>query len=123
MQYRTHQFPNAVSEATRLVTELVIAKRGPSGGTDAAIRTVAKDCQITRAQVRRLFQPSRRPKEVGLGLWLRICTAYRRYLEREIGRLEQDLRRVEALGNIDPRTADALANEAEALIARIKQHL
>ena len=123
MEYGRNQFQYGVREATRLVTELVNAKRGTSGGTHAAIRTVSVECNITAAQVRRLLQPSRRPKDVGLGIWLRITHAYRRYLLRQIAALEQELRVMEALGNVDPRTAGDLAAEAEALRRRIKKHL
>lgn len=123
MEYESSQFKDGVGEAIRLVTELVIAKRGQCGGTQAAIRTVAKDCSISAADVRRLMHPSRRPKDVRLGLWLRLSAAYRRYLAREISRLEHEVRALESLGNIDPRTAEDLACEAQAVIRRIKQHL
>lgn len=123
MEYRRNQFQYGVAEAIRLVTELVNARRTTSGGTHAAIRTVATDCNITAAQVRRLLQPSRRPKDVGISVWLRITNAYRRYLLRQIAELEQELRVMAALGNVDPRTAGDLAAEAEALRRRIKKHL
>lgn len=123
MAYQSNQFQSGVSEAIRRVTELVLSKRVTSGGTNEAIRTVARDCNISAAQVRRLFQPSRYPKDIGVGLWLRIAGAYRRYLLHEIGKLEAELRRVEAMGNIDPGTVQDLAAETEALVRRIKQHL
>ena len=123
MEYQSSQFVNPVTHAITLITQLVLEKRSRCGGTNAAIRTVAQDCQISTAQVRRLFQPSRHPKEIGAGLWLRISSAYRRHLQREIARLEADLRRLYALGNIDPGTVQDLRVEAEALIARLKQHL
>lgn len=78
MEYESGQFGDGVSEAVRLVTELVIAKRGQCGGTQKAIRTVARDCSIS--------------------------AAYRRYLVNNLALLEADLRRLDAMGNIDPGT-------------------
>jgi hypothetical protein len=125
MEYPSNQMQYGVVEASRLVTELVLAHRNnqTAGTTNEAIRRVARECSISPAQVRRLYQPSRAPKDVGVGVWHRIYAAYRRYLERQLRGLEQYLRRMDALGDLDPGTAADLATEAENLIRRIKHHL
>lgn len=124
MRYEANQISDAgVRQASRLVTEMIQARRGHAGGTDAAIRSIARDCRVTPAQVRRYFQPSRRPKDIGLGLWGRLWAGYVRYLETRIASLEQNLLRLRARGDIDPRACEDLAAEAEALIGRIRQHL
>lgn len=123
MAYRQNQFQYDVGEAVSIVSALVLAKRGPSGGTDAAIRTVAQDCKVSKADIRRLFQPSRRPKDVRHGLWLRITSAYRRYIEAELQRLERAKFLLDALDHGDPAARAELAIEAENLARRIRQHL
>lgn len=112
-----------VEAAIRLTTELVELKRGPAGGTQAAIRSVAGECRLSPAIIRKFVQPSRRPKDVGLAVWDRLWRSYAQYLRREIARLENDIRRIEALGNADRRAAQHLVDEAEALVRRIKSYL
>lgn len=123
MAYLSNSNQYGVITAIGLVTELVLARRGTSGGTNAAIRTVARDCNISPAQVRRLFQPSRRPKQVGYDIWLRICRGYRGYIERELQRLESSRRILDTLDEYDPAARAKLAAEAENLARRIRQHL
>lgn len=124
MTYQGNQFPNGVGEAVSFVKDMVHAKRETCGeDTRAAIEAVARDCRVSPATVRKFIHPSRHPKDVGVGVWGQIWRAYRQFLLGQIERLEQDLRRVESLGNIDPGTAQDLRVEAEALIARLKQNL
>lgn len=123
MKYELDQFRSGVDQATGLVTELVLAKRGQSGGTQQAIRKVAHDCRVSPATVRKYFQPSRRPKDIPLGVWQRLWHGYRCHIERQLAQLETDLARIEALGGAGDSAGQHLVDEAEALVSRIKTHL
>lgn len=113
-----------VDEAITRVTLLVNSRRGRDGTTkQQAFRQVATESHLSSAEVRKLYQPSRRPKQIGLGVWHAISGAYFRFLRHEISKLEAEINRVEALDGLDLRTRDDLVGKAQALIARITQSL
>lgn len=111
--------PDDVAAAIAVVTELVVAKRGQFG-TKEAINAIARDARLSATVVRRLFQPSRHPKDVGMRVWRGLRAAYLKYLRLRIHELQARVRRLEALGHCDDGTRAALVDEAEALVRRVK---
>lgn len=88
--------------------------------TDAdTVRAIARRSHLTVAEIRQLLQPSRRPKDVRLGVWGRLLGAYRRHLERELAALNAEIIRLEAL-DPDERAVAALLDKAKALVSEIE---
>lgn len=115
---------SGVDEAIRLATELVrLTKRGQQGGTARAIEEVARYASVTESDIRRLVQPSRRPKIVSLDLWGHLWGAYLAYLERELRRLEAEVARVQALGPAHHGPLTDLERRTTILIAQIRANL
>ncbi len=125
--YELNQFSDmrssAVDQAIGLVTQLVFSRRGQLGGTDAAIRKIARDCRLSPWQVKRFFQPSRRPKDVTVGVWHTLWRGYAAYLESELAKMEEQLHRAQAVGNADLSQCADLAAEVEALKSRLRETL
>ena len=111
-----------VISAIAVVKELVTSKRGQCG-TQAAIRTIARDSKVPASVVRRLYHPSRYPKDIGLRVWRGLRDAYLRYLRQQIRDIETKIRCIEAADHLDAGTREALVDEAQALIARVRSAL
>ena len=122
---KMNQFSNTsgVDEAIKCVTILVNARRDRGGKKAQIFKQVASEAKVGTTEIRNLYQPSRRPKEVGHGVWRRIRNAYCNYLRTELSKLETEIARVEALDHLDRRTRADLVGKAEALITRIKNTL
>jgi hypothetical protein len=129
MAYKTNQFSDAarlaaddVSRAVALVTELVTAKRGQCG-TNEAIRNIAREGKLPASIIRRLFHPSRHPKDIGVRVWRGIRAAYLKHLRQQIRELELKIIRLEASDHVDDGVRDALVDDAKSLIRRIRKTL
>lgn len=114
---------SGVDEAISFVTILVNARRECGGNKAQIFKQVASEAKVGASEIRNLYQPSRRPKIVGHGVWLRIHDRYCAFLRCELAKLETEIARVEALDNLDHGTRADLVGKAEALITRINQSL
>lgn len=114
------QFLNAVDRAVSVATAMVSLNRGRHATEQAAVSATASQSGLPASVVRRLVQPSRRPKAIAVHIWERLQSGYIRLLRRQLGELENEIRRVEALGPSD-RAVQDLLDEATALQDRIRQ--
>lgn len=114
---------SGVDEAISFVTILVNARRERGGEKAQIFKQIAAEARVGSTEIRNLYQPSRRPKEVGHGVWRRIRCAYYAYLRTQIRLLETEIARVEALDLLDRSARADLVGKAETLIARINQSL
>jgi hypothetical protein len=124
MVYELNQLSDEVAAAAALVKELVIArlKRGQCG-IPRAISHVARDARLSAGVVRRLWHPSRRPKDIGIGIVQRLRDAESRFLKAQIVELERRVALVEQSHGADSAAREHLVGEAQALICRIKKSI
>ena len=114
---------SGVDEAISFVTILVDARRGRGGNKTQIFKQVAAEAKVRATEIRNLYQPSRRPKEVGHGVWRRIHDRYCAFLRVKLAELENEIARVEALDRLDCSTRADLVGKAQALITLINQSL
>lgn len=114
---------SGVDEAISFVTILVNAKRGCGGKKTQIFKQIAAEAKVGASEIRKLYQPSRRPKDIGYGVWQRIAARYRSFLRAELGKLETEIARVEALNLLDDSARADLVGKAEALVSRINTSL
>lgn len=110
---------SGVERATELVKAFFQAARGRHENDDETVRDIAQRARISPAEVRKYLQPSRRPKDVSLGVWSRLAGAYCRYLRQQLGALELEISRIEGLDPHDRALRDLL-DDAEGLVRKIK---
>ena len=110
---------SGVDRATELVKAFFQASRGRHENDDQTVRAIANRANVTPATVRKYLQPSRRPKDVSLGVWTRLVDAYRRFLRQQITALELEVSRLESLGASD-RAILALLDDAKDLVRNIE---
>lgn len=114
--------PSGVDRACQIARNLFNHARG-NHETDAdAINAIAHQSRLTPAALRRFLQPSRKPKDVSLGVWGRLVGAYRRYLQRELAELQLEIDR---LAHLDPDDGALLSllSETESLQRQIRDAL
>lgn len=122
MPHTTHHFedtPSGVERACQIARQLFNHARGNYDTDQQTVDAVARHARLSPATVRRFIQPSRRPKDVSLGVWGRLLGAYRRYLERELASLEDEIDRLRFL-DPDDRAIQDLLHQAEALVSEIE---
>ena len=88
----------AVEQAASIATNLVAVCRGNHGTTQSAVRLAASRTGVTEVAIRKLVQPSRKPKSVSVDLWSRLIDGYSAHLHGELSRIEAELARLKALG-------------------------
>lgn len=117
-EYEFSHRPTGVERACQIAKNFFQHARGHHDTDAATVRTIARRAHLTPAEVRQFLQPSRRPKDVRLGVWQRLVGAYRRYLERELAALQDEIDR---LADLDPddRALLDLLHEAENLERKI----
>ena len=118
-QYRNLHGPTSVERACDITKNLFNAARGNHATDTETVNAIARQAQLSPAAVRRFLQPSRRPKDVSLGVWGKLLAAYRRYLARQLAAIKLEIVRVEALDPDDGAILDLL-DEAKNLVARIE---
>lgn len=108
-----------VERACEIAKQLITSARGQYDTEEQCLDAVARRAKLTPSKLRQLIQPSRRPKEVGLTVWTRLCAAYRRQLERQLHQLEDEIAR---LDDLDPDDAAVvrLLHDAENLAGKIR---
>lgn len=114
-----HHPPSTVERACDIARSLFNHARGHHDTDAATVRTIARRAHLTPAEVRRLLQPSRRPKDVRLGVWQRLLGAYRAYLQRELVDLQNEIARLDHLEPDDAALQDLL-HQARALCREIE---
>jgi hypothetical protein len=122
MAYQLNRKMNArgsVEEACLFVEQWTGREAVKSGGKHAAVKTVASECRVPFAFIRKLLQPSRRPKTIATASWMRLHDGYLRYCRAQISALEKEIARVEALDPVDHDAARALVDHAKALVDRL----
>lgn len=110
---------SGVERATELVQAFFQASRGRHENDDQTVRDIAQRARISPAEVRKFLQPSRRPKDVSLGVWSRLFGAYSRYLRQQLHALEIEIARLDGLDPHDRALRDLL-DDAEGLVRKIK---
>lgn len=120
--FQYHPSASSVDRACQIAKQLFQHSRGNHDTDAATVRTIARRAQLTPAEIRQLLQPSRRPKDVRLGVWQRLVTAYRRFLARELAALEDEIARLEHLEPDDAALQDLL-RKARALCGEIETAL
>lgn len=110
--------PSAVDRACTVARNLFNAARGNYETDSQAVDAIARKAQLSPAVYRRFLQPSRRPKDVSLSVWQRLLAAYRRFLERRLVGLRDEIDR---LDHLEPSGSDMLRllDEAKALHDKI----
>ena len=111
-----------VERACEIARSLFKHARGHHDTDADAIRTLARQSHLSPAALRRFLQPSRRPKDISLGMWGRLVGAYRRYLQRELAELQLEIDRLAFL-DPDDRALLHLLHDAEALERQIRAAL
>lgn len=111
--------PTSVERACDITKNLFNAARGQHATDTETVNAIARQAQLSPAAVRRFLQPSRHPKDVSLGVWGKLVSAYRRYLERQLGALETEIARLEHLDPDDGAILDLL-DAAKALVGKIE---
>ena len=101
----------AVSLAAQIATDFSIR----SGGQ----RVAAQSAGIDREAFKRLTQPSRQPKSIGVDIWNKFINGYTRHLRRELVGIETEIRRLDALGS-PLRPLEDLLDEMDAVSDRIR---
>lgn len=126
MSTQPHRFLNVrpvLDEATDIATEFVSRQEQQNGRNKTeAIAATAAACGVTASAIRAIVQPSRKPKRLDADLWQRLRRAYVAYLRQQLGELENEIARVEALGPGDRSVRDLLA-KAEAVADRLRHLL
>lgn len=113
---------NGVERACQIAKQLFQHARGQHDTDTECIRTIARQSRLTPATFRRFLQPSRRPKDVSLGIWDRLVAAYRRHLQRELAALEDEISRLRRLDPADA-AAEELLHKAQAICDQIRSAL
>lgn len=114
--------PSGVDRACHIARSLFQHCRGQHDTDADTIRTIARQSKLSPATLRRFLQPSRRPKDVSLGIWDRLVGAYRRHLARELAALEDEISRLRYLDPADA-AAEELLHKAEAIADQIRAAL
>lgn len=112
----------AVEKAAGIAASYLQSCRGPHGTTQSAVRLAASRSGLTEVAIRKLVQPSRKPKSIGLDIWTRLVDAYSQHLYGELSRIEAELQRLHALGAPEGALADLL-DRADALADEIRHAL
>jgi len=111
---------DTVVEAATHADYLVAAEMKSTGmGARDAAAAIATRHKVPPNLVRGLLQPSRRPKTVDHGWWMRLWWGYLDRLRQERAEIELRIARAEALG-VDRDTVRALQDEMAALARRIE---
>lgn len=118
-QYRILHGPEPVERACEITKSLFNAARGNHATDTETVVAIARKAQLSPAAVRKFLQPSRRPKDVSVGVYSRLRAAYRRSLERQLDALKLEIVRVEALDPDDGALLDLL-DDAKALVSKIE---
>lgn len=118
-QYRNLHGPTSVERACDITKSLFNAARGNHATDSETVNAIARAAQLSPAAVRRFLQPSRHPKDVSLGVWGKLVSAYRRYLERQLGALQTEIARLEHLDPDDGAMVDLL-DDAKTLVGKIE---
>lgn len=118
-RYRFSDGPSSVERACEITKNLFNAARGNYATDTETVTAIARKAQLSPAAVRRFLQPSRRPKDVSLGVWGKLLAAYRGYLERQLATLQAEIHRLEHLDPSDGAILDLL-DDAKALVIKIE---
>lgn len=110
---------SGVERACDITRSLFNAARGSYQNDAEAVQAIAERARLTPAVVRRFLQPSRRPKDVSLGVWQRLVFAYRRLLNQQLAALQTEIHRLEAV-DPDDGAILALLDDAKALVRKIE---
>ena len=111
--------PSGVDIAIGITQEFVGETRKAHGSDSKAIEDVAAASGVSRTIIRSLWQPSRRPKSIDFDVFERLRGAWLRHLRRQRQRIDNDIRRIEALGG-DPHLVDELCAQAQDLVDRVE---
>lgn len=111
-----------VNRACQIAKNFFQAARGNYETDQQTVEAISRQSRLTPAVFRRFIQPSRRPKDVSLTVWQRMLGGYRRYLERELARLQDEIARLEAL-DPDDRAVEDLLHKARALVVEVEAAL
>ncbi|MEN6302215.1 MAG: hypothetical protein ABFD96_05780 [Armatimonadia bacterium] len=117
-----HSPASGVDRACELAKQLFSTARGHYDTDAETIRAIARHSGLSTAEIRQLLQPSRRPKDVRLGVWSRLRGSYRRYLERQLAKIEDEIDRLAYLDPDDAADRDLL-HQAETLVDKIKSSI
>ena len=109
---------SGVERAANIAKQIFYSARGNYESDQQCIDAIARRERLSPSVFRRLLQPSRRPKEVGLTVWSRLCAAYRRQLERQLAQLTDEIDRLEYLEPSDAAVR-RLLDDAQALTRKI----
>lgn len=120
--FEYHHTESGVDRACEIAKSLFQHARGNHDTDAATVRTIARRAHLTPAEVRQLLQPSRRPKDVRLGVWQRLLGSYRAFLARELAALEDEIARLQFLEPDDAALQDLL-HKAEALAGEVRAAL
>ena len=110
---------SGVERASQIAKQLFYIERGKHENDQQCINAIARQSQLAPSIIRRFLLPSRAPKEVGFSVWTRLRTAYRRQLERQLHKLEDEIARLEHLEPDDVAVLSLLCN-AKALVSEIE---
>lgn len=113
-----YRFSNSAEQAASIASQLVLMKRGSNG--IEATQAAARECSIGLPILKRLLQPSRRPKRVSWEILHSLRGAYLRVLRREVERMSTEIVRMEAMGFSDNAAIQNLADEARMVLAQIE---
>lgn len=111
--------PTSVERACDITKNLFNAARGQHATDTETVHAIARQAQLSPAAVRRFLQPSRRPKDVYVGVSEKLKAAYRRYLERQLSAIKTEIARLEAC-DPDERAMVAVLDKAKALVDEIE---
>lgn len=113
MKAESHSL-NTVEAAARWASAL-LSNESTENQHEAAQR-VARRLKASPSLIRGLLQPSRRPKEVGAGVFLALRAAYIDLLERQARRIAEELHQLQA----DPAAAADRAHKLAGLVADLE---
>ena len=111
-----------VERACQIARQLFNHTRGNHDTDTDAIRAIAVQSRLSPTTLRGFLLPSRRPKDVSVGTWGRLVGTYRRYLQRELTALQDEIDRLALLEPDDVALQDLL-REAETLASEIRAAL
>lgn len=111
--------PSGVERACEIAKALFQQARGQHETDQQTVDAIARRAQLSPSVVRRFLQPSRRPKDVSLGIWTRLVRAYHRLLNQQLEELKLEILRLEAL-DPDGRALLGLLDKAKAIESKIR---